>query len=146
MLATLLVDQDDRGQTIDALHEAIVRAYDTGQHPIMAFVMNHGVRVAVDLGAWELAATLGAAVTDGPLAGLTMLVHPAEHTDRQDALDQIRAHLGVDRYDVATTNAIAMTYPQVVQYALAELDRQRRTTDNAGQPRSTTSGRAVSQS
>ena len=75
-----------------------------------------------------------------------MLVHPAEHTDRQDALDQIRAHLGVDRYDVATTNAIAMTYPQVVQYALAELDRQRRTTDNAGQPRSTTSGRAVSQS
>jgi predicted ATPase/class 3 adenylate cyclase len=134
MLARLVAHHDNRSETIDALHEAILRAYDTGQLPIMAFVVNHGVRVAIDLGAWQLAATLGAALNEGPLAGLTMLVHPAEHTDRQDALDQIRAHLGADRYREATSNAIAMTYPQVVQYALAELDRLR--TDNTEPPRS----------
>ena len=37
---------------------------------MLAFVLRYGVSVAADLDAPEFAATLGAAVTDGPLAGL----------------------------------------------------------------------------
>ena len=113
-----------------------MRAYDTGQLPIMASAVNHGVSVAADLGAWELAATLGAAVDDGPLAGLTILVHPAEHTARRAALDHVRAQLDADRYDAAAMHATAMTYRQVIEYTLAELDRLRAETDDNAAARS----------
>jgi hypothetical protein len=143
MLSRLVAHPDNRSQTIDELREAIVRAYDTGQLPNLAVVVNHGVLVAIELGAWALAATLAAAVNDGPLAGLTTLVHPAEHIDRQGALDQVRAQLSADRYRAATTNAVTMTYQQVVQYTLAELDRLRaETDDNAGHAPNSTPERA----
>jgi hypothetical protein len=125
LLARRLSNHEERGQAVDACYEAVVRAYDTGQRPIMAFVVNHGVAVANDLGAWELAATLGAAVDEGPLAGLTTLIHPAEHIDRQVALTDVRAQLGAERYEAVTANAIAMTYQQLVEHALTELDRLR---------------------
>ena len=123
LLARLLAHRGERSRAIDAFKEAVVRAYDTGQLPMMAFAVNHGVCIAIDLGDWELAATLGVAVNDGPLAGLTTLVHPAERTDRLAALDHAWANLGTDRFDAASTRANAMTYQEVVEYALAELDR-----------------------
>ena len=143
LLARLLSERSQRSQAIDAFHEAVVRAYDTGQLPIMASAVNHGVSVAADLGAWELAATLGAAIDDGPLAGLTILVHPAEHTARRGALDHVRAQLDADRYDAAAMRATAMTYRQVIEYTLAELDRLRaETDDDAADVRGSTPERA----
>ncbi len=130
MLARLLAHQGERDQAIAALHEAVARADDTGQLPIMASTVNHGVSVAADLAAWELAASLGAAAETGPLAGLTILVHPAEHTARRAALDHVRAQLDADRYNAAAMHATAMTYRQVIEYTLIELDRLRAETDN----------------
>jgi predicted ATPase/class 3 adenylate cyclase len=129
LLASLLSHRGERSKAIDAFHEAVERAYGTGQLPIMAFVVNHGVTVTIDLGCWDLAATLGAAVDDGPLAGLTTLVHPAERAARRVALDDVRARLGPTRYDAATASAIGKTYRQVVEYTLAELERLRSSVD-----------------
>ena len=106
-----------------------MRAYDTGQLPMLAFAVNHGVSVAADLAAWELAATLGAAIEAGSLAGLDILVHPAEHAARRAALDHVRAQLDADRYNAAAMRATAMTYRQVIEYTLTELDRLRAEAD-----------------
>jgi predicted ATPase/class 3 adenylate cyclase len=133
LLAPLLVGQDDRSQAIAALHEAVVRAYDTGQLPMMAFVLNHGVSVATDLAAWELAAVLGAAVESGPLTGKDVLVHPGERAERRVALDHVRTQLDAGRYSAAVTRATTMTYQQVVEHTLTELDRLRAQTPGAAE-------------
>ena len=44
-------------------------------------------------------------------------------TDRQAALDHARAQLDPDRYDAAHATGIAMTYEQIIEYTLGELDR-----------------------
>jgi hypothetical protein len=123
MLARLRAERGERSDAIDAFHDGVVRAYDTGQLPIMAFVLNHGVSVATDLEAWPLSATLGAALTGGALSGLTLLVHPEEHKARQAALDHAREQLDPDSYQEALTRGTALSYQQIVDYTLSELDR-----------------------
>ena len=69
----------------------------------------------------EFAATLGAALTDGPLAAM-IYVNPAL-TDRQAALDHARAQLDPERYDAAHASGAAMSDRELIAYTLAELDR-----------------------
>ena len=116
LLAKLRARRRERGPAIEALREGVVRAHDSGQLVMLAFVLSCGVNVAVDIDAPELAATLGGAITDG---SLTYLVR----ADRQAALDHAHAKLGPDRYDAAHATGIAMSYDRVVEYTLAELDR-----------------------
>lgn len=87
LLAKLRARRGDRIAAIEALRHAVVGAHDSGQLVVVAVAANHGVSIAADLDAWELAVTLGAALTEG-LKGTTHLVHSTEHTDRQAALDQ----------------------------------------------------------
>ena len=90
---------------------------------MLAFVLSCGVSVAVDLDAPELAATLGGAVTDGSLAGVTYIVNALVRADRQAAFDDARAQLGSSRYDAAVATGIAVSSDRIVEYTLAELDR-----------------------
>ena len=116
LLAKLRARRRERGPAIQALREGVVRAHDSGQLVMLAFVLSCGVNVAVDIDAPELAATLGGAVIDG---SLTYLVR----ADRQAALDHAQAQLGSDRYDAAHAKGIAMSYDRIAEYTLAELDR-----------------------
>ena len=52
-----------------------------------------------------------------------LLGAPRELADRQAVLDHARAQLGPDRYDAAHATGAAMSYEQIVEYTLAELDR-----------------------
>ena len=124
LLAKLRARRGERTRAIAALRDAITRTHDTGQpFQLFSFALTYGVSVAADLDAPELAATLGAALTDGPNAGLTNVVHPAELADRDAVLDHAREQLAPERYDAAHATGAAMTYEQVVAYTLAELDR-----------------------
>ena len=123
LLAKLRARRGERVPAIEALREGVVRAHDTGQKSFLfGGVLSYAVSVAADLDAWELAATLGAAVTDGPLAEPAW-VDPAERADRRATLDRAREQLGPDGYDVAHATGAAMTYEPVVGYTLGELDR-----------------------
>ena len=128
LFAKLRARRGERTRAIAALRDAITRTYDRGQPlQLFSFALTYGVSVAADLDAPEFAATLGAALTDGPQrrAG-RQVVHPAELADRDAVLDRARAQLGPDRYDgSARTSGAAMTYEQIVEYTLAELDRLR---------------------
>ena len=71
LFAKLRARRGERTRAIEALRDAITRTYDTGQPlQLFSFALTYGVSVAADLDAPEFAATLGAALTDGPLAGL----------------------------------------------------------------------------
>ncbi len=123
LLAHLRARLRERAPAIEALREGVVRARDTGQSVMLAFVLSCGVSVAANLDAPELAAMLGGAVTDGPLAGLTFLVDPLVLADRQGLLDHARAQLGPDRYDAAYAAGAAMSDRELIASTLAELDR-----------------------
>ncbi len=122
LLARLRARRGESTTAIEVLREAIVRGHDTGQvGVVLSWVLAYGVAVAADLDAPLFAATLGAALTDGPLAG-RIYGNPAL-TDRQAALDHARAQLGPDGYAAAHANGVAMSYEQIVEYTLGELDR-----------------------
>jgi len=123
LLAKLRAARGERLAAIEALREAIIGAHDSGQLIALAVAVNHGVSVAADLDAWELAATLGAALGEGSLEGMTLLVHPSEHTDRQAAVDRARREVGPDRYHLALDRGITLTYEQLIDYTRVELDR-----------------------
>jgi hypothetical protein len=61
-------------------------------------------------------------VVDGPLGRLSILP-VAEHQARSEALERARQELGDHRYHAAHTRGAAMTYEQIIEYTLAELDR-----------------------
>jgi predicted ATPase/class 3 adenylate cyclase len=122
LLAKLRARRGEGTPALEALREGVVGAHDSGQVSVLlSWVLSYGVSVAADLDAWEFAATLGAALTDGPLAGM-IYGNPAL-ADRQAALDHARAQLGPDRYEAAHATGIAQSYQQIVEYTLAELDR-----------------------
>ena len=131
LLAKLRARRGERTSAMEALREGVARAHDTGQKSFLfGGVLTYAVSVAADLDAWEFAATLGAAVTDGPLAEPAW-VDPDERADRQATLDDARERLGPDRYDAAHATGAAMSYEQTVEYTLAELDRRLAETDSS---------------
>jgi predicted ATPase/class 3 adenylate cyclase len=123
LLAKVRARRGERAPAVEALREGVVRAYDSGQPVLLAFVLSCGVNVAIDLDAPELAARLGGALCDGSLAGLTYLVDARVRADRQAALGHAQAQLRPDLYDAARATGIAMSHDRIVEYTLAELDR-----------------------
>jgi len=122
LLAKLRTRRREREPAIEALRDGVVRAHDSGQLVMLAFVLSCGVNVAIDLDAPEFAATLGGAVSNGSLAGMTSL-DARVRADSQAALDNARAQLRPDLYDAARATGIAMTHDGIVEYTLTELDR-----------------------
>jgi hypothetical protein len=122
ILATLLARRGDRTAAIQTLRDAVTRAHDTGQLLYVAVAANYGVSVTADIDAPELAATLGGALTDGALSWIPS-ESPAEALERRIALDRARAQLGPERYRSVLARASAMSYQQVVDHTVAELDR-----------------------
>jgi hypothetical protein len=123
MLARIRAERGERTAAMDAFHHSVVRAHDTGQLPMIAFVLNQGVSLAADLEAWPLSATLGAALAEGALSGLALLVHPGEHEARQVAVSRARERMDPSSYHAAFARGATLSYEQVVEYSLAELER-----------------------
>jgi predicted ATPase/class 3 adenylate cyclase len=122
LLAKLRAGRGEHAPAITALREGIVRGYDTGQVPnLLSYTLGYGVSAATNLGAWELAATLGGALTGGPLVWM-VYGDPAHVAERDAALDRARVQLGPERYDAAHATGAAMSYEELIAYTLAELD------------------------
>jgi predicted ATPase/class 3 adenylate cyclase len=131
-LALLAKLRSARGQhmvAIRSLRRAVIGANESGQLIAVAVAANHGVTIATDLDAWELAATLGAALTEGALKEMTLLVHPAELAERQTALDRARTQLGLDRYHTARDRGATLTYGELIDFTVGELNRLRADTE-----------------
>lgn len=121
-LATFRARRGDHRAALETLREAVSRAHDAGHMVVILTVLNYGVSVAVELGAWELAAKLGAMVTDEQRTEF-VLMSATELEDQHAAIERARTRLGADRYDAALANGTAMSYEQIIEYTLGELDR-----------------------
>jgi hypothetical protein len=66
---------------------------------------------------------LGAALTEGSLRELTISVLPAERIERQTALNEAREHLDPHRSQAARDHGATISYEQLVDNTLTEVDR-----------------------
>jgi predicted ATPase len=123
LLGRLRANVGERIPAIEALRQAIARAYDIGQlFTMVSLILNYCVSAAADLGAPEFAGTLGGFLTVGPLSE-DVTVAPSLLSERQAALHDVRAQLGVDRYEAGIARGAAMSFDEAVEYTLGELDR-----------------------
>jgi hypothetical protein len=92
---------------------------------MLAGALNHTKLALVELGHPEPAAVLAGAETDGPLAQWTtgLVGVRAELQDRDEALNTLRASLGPDAYARTAARGAAMTYDEIVEYTLNELEQ-----------------------
>jgi len=102
------------------LRESIVRADDLSRAQLVT-IADRAIRTLERLDHFEAAAVLGGAVTAGPFAPLSS-VAKSELPDRLAAIDRARAILGPERYEHAYARGSAMTYDELMQYALASVD------------------------
>jgi predicted ATPase/class 3 adenylate cyclase len=105
------------------LRDALGYATDAGLRTTVLSVIDRGVIVMAEVGNPESAAVFGGAVTAGSLASLTTVAHSVEGSMRADALEVVRERFGVDAYTTSAERGAAMTYEELVDYALAEIDR-----------------------
>jgi predicted ATPase/class 3 adenylate cyclase len=121
-IAELRAREHQTPEALGALRAALVYGHEFGQQAWLVTALDRGIQVLGHLGHWEPTAVLGGMVVDGPLGRLSILPL-AEHEARNETLERARQELGDHRYRAAHTRGAAMTYEQVTEYTLAELDR-----------------------
>ena len=104
---------------IPLLLDAVTIARDHDARPSLAAALAWSVSPLVKLGHPEPAATLLGALTGGPLAEVSAV--PLGHEARGRSLERIRAALGNETTDELVADGAAMTYDEIVEYALHHL-------------------------
>jgi hypothetical protein len=105
-----------------SLREAIAHSNDKGDRPVVATGLDYGIQVLATLREFETAAVVAGAVRGESLARIDTL--PAYEVQyREQALEAVRTALGDERYEAALERGGAMTFDEIVAYALGELDR-----------------------
>jgi predicted ATPase/class 3 adenylate cyclase len=106
---------------IPLLRDAVIMSRDHGARPSLAAALDWSLSPLVKLGRPEPAATLVGALTGGPLAEVSAV--PLGHGARVRTLERIRTALGDETTDTLVADGAAMTYDELVQYAIRHLDR-----------------------
>ena len=85
--------------------------------------IDRGITVLARVGALETAATFAGIVTNGALAGLSIIRVGLEAIEREELIEQLTARLGVTTWETAVARGAAMAYDEIVEYAIGELER-----------------------
>jgi predicted ATPase/class 3 adenylate cyclase len=112
----------DAEGALRSLIEAITHRHDIGDRPGMAATLRISVSVLVELGYYEPAAVILGAITNGSLAALTAFVR-AELRVWEGAGETVRTELGPDGFERSAALGAAMSYDELVDSILHELDR-----------------------
>jgi hypothetical protein len=114
----------DRRGALLALRESVRHEIRSGNRVMLAGALYRTRFALVALGDSEPAAVLTGAETEGPFAAWDVYANAEpEIQDRELALDTLRTALGPNEYGCAFARGAAMTYDEVVEYTLNELDR-----------------------
>jgi predicted ATPase/class 3 adenylate cyclase len=109
---------DDLG-ALELLHEAAVIARDQGVRPQLAATLDWSLSPLLRMGRPEVAATLLGGLAGGPLAQGGDF--PGVAANRSRMLDRVRSILG-DATDAYVGRGAAMTYDELAEYAIRELE------------------------
>ena len=109
---------DDAG-ALELLHEAVTLARDQGVRPQLAAAADWALSPLLRTGRPDVAATFLGALTDGPLADVSNF--PGVAAARSRSLERVRSVLGDAKTDELVARGGAMTYDELVDYALNHL-------------------------
>ena len=121
LAAQLRSEAGDLRRGLDALEEALNVAHADGDRTSMASSLARGVGIVLSAGDAQAAAVFGGAVSGGIVAKLHALPVP-ERPRYRELLDDVRAALGKAAYDAAMARGRAMSYDELVDFALASVD------------------------
>jgi hypothetical protein len=122
-VAWLKARAGDRRGALRSARDGVRHDLRSGNRTMLAGALNHTKLALVELGYPEPAAVLAGAEADGPLVPWNTTGSDAELQDRDDALETLRASLGHDAYARSAALGSAMTYDEIVEYTLDELER-----------------------
>ena len=112
--------RDDTG-ALEILGEAVVLDRDQGTRPQLAAAFDWALSPLLRTGQPDVAATFLGALTNGALAGVGNF--PGVDAARARTLERVRSTLGEAKTDELASRGAAMTYDDLVDYALHQLDR-----------------------
>ena len=101
------------------LREAVILCRDQGARPSLAATLDWSLAPLVKLEHPGPAATFIGALSDGPLAEVSGF--PGVAATRARVLERIRAAIGDETTDERLAQGEAMTYDEIVNYALDHL-------------------------
>ena len=106
---------------LELLHEAVVLARDQGARPQLAATLDWALRPLLRTGQPEVVAILLGTLTTGALAQVGNF--PGVHAPRARRLERVRIALGQASADELVRRGAAMSYDELVEYAVEHLDR-----------------------
>jgi tetratricopeptide (TPR) repeat protein len=112
--------RDDTG-ALEILAQAVILDRDLGARPQLAAAFDWALSPLLRTGRPDVAATLLGALTTGALAEVGNF--PGVHSARVRTLERVRSTLGEAKTDELASRGAAMTYDELVEYALHQLDR-----------------------
>ena len=112
----------DRLGALRAAREGVRHDLRSGNRTMLAGTLNRTKLALVELEHPEPAAVLAGAEIDGPLVDWHNS-EKAELADAEHAVSTLRASLGDDAYERAAARGAVMTYDEVVEYTLDEVER-----------------------
>ena len=110
----------DPNGALELLREAVVVARDLGARPQLSATLDWSLSPLVKVGRPEPAATLVGALTRGALADVGNF--PLVAGARARTLERVRVELGEDSTDRLVAEGAAMTYDEIIDYALRHLE------------------------
>jgi hypothetical protein len=110
----------DHNGALELLREAVVVARDMGARPQLSAALDWSLGPLVKIGRPEPAATLFGALTRGALADVGNF--PLVAGVRARTLERVRVELGEDSTDRLVAEGAAMTYDEIIDYALRHLE------------------------
>jgi predicted ATPase len=112
--------RDDTG-ALEILGQAVILNRDLGTRPTLAAAFDWALSPLLRTGRPDVAATLLGALTTGALAEVANF--PGVHAARVRTLERVRSTLGEAKTDELANRGAAMTYDELVDYALHQLNR-----------------------
>jgi hypothetical protein len=124
VLSRLRAARGDLVGAVSALTEAVVVSRDLMNRGGLITSLERGVDVFALGDRPETAATLVGAATRGPLRAMRM-IGVYERAPRRQLQDALRERLGDDRYEGCVARGAAMSYEELLDFVLGELDSLR---------------------
>jgi predicted ATPase/DNA-binding SARP family transcriptional activator len=119
--AQLLASAGRPGPALTDLRHAIAYGRDKGDWYMVATAVDRGLFILTALGEVETGGLCAAAVTEGPLVGLSILPH-SERPDRDRAIDWLHAELGDQRSTALVASVQGVSRHDVTNRILGLLD------------------------
>jgi hypothetical protein len=102
------------------LREAIVVSRDQGRRPQLASALDWSLVPLIKIGRPQAAATFVGALAGGPLADVSNF--PLVDAARARVRERLHAALGADTTERLVARGAAMTYDEIVEFALHHLE------------------------